>query len=259
MLFGFFTTLPGIFRALQCLRRLYESGDVFPHLANAGKYTCTVLSYMSLSLMRIHKTFDTLAFLIAASTINSFYCIVWDIIMDFSLGNPSAKYPFLRDDLQFDHIWWYYAVMVIDPILRFNWLPYAIFAREAKHATIVSFLVATSEVIRRGIWVVFRMENEQCANNKRYKAIRLPPVPYGLSEPDTPVPASQSIPNGEIPGAGTHPSPLELTLKRIGSTMVTAHERDYRRKKPEIAEPADNFGGNMAGSDDDDDDDDDEE
>lgn len=227
MLFGFFSTLPGIFRALQCIRRFWESGDVFPHLANAGKYSFTILSYISLSVFRIHGGDNLMAFLIAASTLNSFYCIVWDIIMDWSLGNPSAKYPFLRDNMLFDHVWWYYTAMVIDPILRFNWIFYPIFTGDVQHSTIVSFLVATSEVLRRGMWSVFRMENEQCANNKRFKAIRLPPIPYDRPEASATTTAEQPT------ESDARPSPLELRLRRVGSAMVNAHERDYERKKPQ--------------------------
>ena len=83
-LFGFFQTLPGIFRALQCLRRYAQTRNAFPHLANCLKYMCTILSYMALSIYRVDKTWSNLAFFIAVSTINSFYCSVWDLIMDWS-------------------------------------------------------------------------------------------------------------------------------------------------------------------------------
>lgn len=43
---------------------------------------------------------------------------------------------------------WYYAAMVIDPILRFNWIFYAIpfFTDELQHNTLLGFFVALSEV-----------------------------------------------------------------------------------------------------------------
>lgn len=40
-LLGFFSTLPGIWRAIQCMRRYWETKNVYPHIANLGKYTCT--------------------------------------------------------------------------------------------------------------------------------------------------------------------------------------------------------------------------
>ena len=84
MLFGFFTTLPAIFRLAQCLRRYGDTWAAFPHLANAGKYTCTILSYMTLSLFRLNKSYERLAVFTAFSAINAIYCSVWDVIMDFS-------------------------------------------------------------------------------------------------------------------------------------------------------------------------------
>ena len=80
--------------------------------------------------------------------------------MDWSLGDPTNK--FLRGTLGYKWKWIYYAAMVIDPILRFNWVFYAIFPLENQHSTTLSFVVAFSEVCRRGIWTLFRVENEHC-------------------------------------------------------------------------------------------------
>lgn len=40
-LLGFFSTLPGIWRALQCMRRYYDTHNAYPHLANMAKYGLT--------------------------------------------------------------------------------------------------------------------------------------------------------------------------------------------------------------------------
>jgi hypothetical protein len=83
-LLGFFTTIPGIWRALQCLRRYYDTRNVFPHLVNCGKYCFTILAGMSLSLFRIERTTEMMALFIVFSSINSIYCSIWDVIMDWS-------------------------------------------------------------------------------------------------------------------------------------------------------------------------------
>ena len=72
-LLGFFATLPGIWRALQCLRRYYDTRNAFPHLVNCGKYTFTILFYMSLSLYRIQQDASLKALFITFATINSLY------------------------------------------------------------------------------------------------------------------------------------------------------------------------------------------
>ena len=103
-LLGFFSTIPGIWRALQCLRRYYDTRNAFPHLVNCGKYTFTILFYMSLSLYRIDKNDSLKALFITFATINSIYCCkstcyppfsccsltsiaIWDLAMDWSRSN----------------------------------------------------------------------------------------------------------------------------------------------------------------------------
>lgn len=71
---GFFSTLPGIWRALQCIRRYKDTKNVFPHLVNCGKYLMTIMSYVCLSLYRIHGTGSNLALFISFSTVYSIYC-----------------------------------------------------------------------------------------------------------------------------------------------------------------------------------------
>jgi xenotropic and polytropic retrovirus receptor 1 len=100
--------------------------------------------------------------------------------MDISLFQANARYPLLRDILAIKPVWLYYLIMVVDPLLRFSWVFYAIFTYDAQHSTIVSFLVAFAEVSRRGMWTIFRVDNEHCANVAQYKASRDIPLPYDL-------------------------------------------------------------------------------
>jgi hypothetical protein len=100
--------------------------------------------------------------------------------MDWSLLQPHASKRLLRDVRGFKSTWWYYGAMVIDPILRFNWIFYSMYTHDLQHSTIVSFAVAFSEVTRRGIWTLFRVENEHCSNVARFKASRDVPLPYSI-------------------------------------------------------------------------------
>ena len=72
--------------------------------------------------------------------------------------------------------------MVIDPILRCNWIFYVIYGKELQTSSMVAFLIGLSEVIRRGIWTLFRVENEHCNNVGRYRASRDVPLPYDIEE-----------------------------------------------------------------------------
>lgn len=83
-LLGFLTCLPAIWRALQCLRRYYDTRNTFPHLVNCGKYMFTILYYMSLSLYRMTPHSSLMAMFITFATINAIYTSVWDLVMDWS-------------------------------------------------------------------------------------------------------------------------------------------------------------------------------
>ncbi|KAM7221120.1 EXS family domain containing protein [Rhypophila decipiens] len=178
-LMGFFATLPPIWRALQCVRRYLDTRNVFPHLVNCGKYTMTIIAAVCLSLYRIDGTQGNLSLFITFASINAVYCSIWDLFMDFSLLQPQARHPFLRDITALKP-WVYYVIMVIDPILRFSWIFYAIFTHNTQHSTVVSFATSLAEVIRRGLWAIIRVENEHCANVAQYKASRDTPLPYKL-------------------------------------------------------------------------------
>lgn len=183
-LLGFFTCLPGVWRLLQCLRRYYDTRNVFPHLVNGGKYTATILAGMSLSMYRINKTEGMRGFFIAVSIVNSIYTSIWDLLMDWSLLDPNAPYPYLRPVLTYKNPYVYYAAMILDPILRFSWIFYAIYYHNLQHSAIISFIVAFAEVTRRGIWVIFRVENEHNTNVGRFRASRDVPLPYKTKTED---------------------------------------------------------------------------
>ena len=255
-LIGFFSTLPGIWRAFQCLRRYYDSRNWFPHLANCGKYLGNILYYMTLSLYRIHKVESLRAVFILFATVNAVYCSFWDVAMDWSLGNPYARHPFLRENLAYRRIWVYYVATVLDPILRFQWIFYALFAADVQHSAILSFFVALAEVFRRGMWMLFRVESEHCNNVGRFRASRDVPLPYSF--PPTPkdsqetqqspshVESLATMTTGadvestpQTAGSSLRPrktwtmpdTPVERAMRRVGSVIVTAHAQDYEKKR----------------------------
>lgn len=169
---------------MQCIRRYWDTGNKFPHLLNCGKYIATIVFYVSLSVYRIDKNVATRAAFITFATINSIYTSFWDIYYDWSLGDMHAKHRFLRKELGYKKIWWYYTAIVIDPILRFNWILYAIIPLQIQHSAVTSFGVATSEICRRGMWSLFRVENEHCTNVGRFRASRDVPLPYYVPSPE---------------------------------------------------------------------------
>lgn len=108
-----------------------------------------------------------------------------ELIRIIGLLDIYAPKKLLRENLAFKNAWWYYAAMIIDPILRFNWIFYVIVPHQLQTSALLSFFVAFSEVCRRGIWTVFRVENEHCTNVERFRASRDVPLPYKFKQPET--------------------------------------------------------------------------
>lgn len=147
---------------------------------NFGKYIFSVLYYATLSMYRIRLETRYEAPFITFALLNAVYVSVWDLAMDWSLGNAYAKHPLLREVLAFRRVWVYYVAMVLDVIVRFNWIFYAIFATDLQHSAVLSFVICFSEVCRRCMWMVFRVENEHCTNVLLFRASRDTPLPYKL-------------------------------------------------------------------------------
>jgi hypothetical protein len=252
-LLGFLQCLPSIWRFLQCFRRYADTGDWFPHLANMGKYTVSTLYYMSLSLYRIETIRNHKVLLIFWATVNSLYSGIWDIVMDWSLFQFDSKHFLLRDEIAFKNVYFYYSAMVIDILLRFQWVFYVLFPRQIQQSAITSFCIAVAEVVRRFIWIFFRMENEHATNVHLFRASRELPLPYkttirrtkrahpssGLQTGTVEIPADdESNVHADVESNGTDmgkSSGVAFTVarfaKRLSHTMRTAHIKDFQRRK----------------------------
>lgn len=203
--------------------------------------------------------------------------------MDFSLVQAQSRHPGLRDILALKKRWPYYGIMVVDPILRFSWIFYAIFTHNTQHSTLVSFMVAFMEVARRGMWSLFRVENEHCANVAQYKASRDVPLPYRIeplmdhaSADSTPMlhpqeSQGQATANqgstGQATGASTTAGGASGSLRRRPDTvggksfsriLAEAHKQDFEKKRKPAGEQSQVHNGRDIPSDEDEDEDEDD-
>ena len=242
-------------------------------MMNFGKYIFTVLYYATLSMYRIRRETRYEATFITFALLNAVYVSVWDLAMDWSLGNPYAKHPLLREVLAFRQVWVYYVAMIVDVIVRFNWIFYAIFANDLQHSAVLSFVISFSEICRRGLWTVFRVENEHCTNVLLFRASRDTPLPYELPKPHdetsddhhpadtrldeqqqqrTPTATSTAISQPaqptDVEQGPEPPTPAGASVRsrrasraaagisRVGSIVAAAHAQDFeRRKRPELS------------------------
>lgn len=232
----------------------------------------TIMFYSTLSIYRMDQRPATRAAFITFATINGVYTTFWDIYYDWSLGDPHAKHPFLRKELGYKKIWWYYTAICVDPILRFNWVMYTVIPLQLQHSAVTSFCVSLSEIFRRGMWSLFRVENEHCTNVGRFRASRDVPLPYELPPTPSPAPGSRrgervdeeqpldrhatvatsaSASGAQLDlqrtrssarqrrivqdDAEFRPSPLQRAITSVGDMLRDAHAQDFERKrKPEL-------------------------
>ncbi|KAK7749781.1 Xenotropic and polytropic retrovirus receptor 1 [Cytospora paraplurivora] len=152
----------------------------FSRYGSPAMYLYYPVLLIFITVYRINGTTRNLALFIAFSMTNGIYTAFWDVFMDFSLLQSHARHRYLRDITALKSRWPYYLIMIIDPILRFNWIFYAIFTHDTQHSSLASFFIAFAEVTRRGMWTLLRVENEHCANVAQYKASRDVPLPYRL-------------------------------------------------------------------------------
>ncbi|KAK9451922.1 EXS family-domain-containing protein [Limtongia smithiae] len=285
---GFLNALPPVWRFLQCIRRYADTKNWFPHLANAGKYSLTITTAVVLSVWRINRIDTNRDVYIAFATFNTIYSTFWDLFMDWSLVQTNCVHPLLRDELGFRRPIYYYAAMIIDPLLRLNWIFYVIFPIQVQQSAVTSFLIALSEIVRRFIWIFFRMENEHCSNVGRFQASRNLPLPYEfdsdqeigheMAEIDvrTPLMAAEegrstgvSGDNGESAQGsnGMPPGTPSISLRRrrslatmtpklvanaVSNVIRDAHAQDFERRRRTSRMHSSNLAGEDNVSDDDD-------
>lgn len=149
--------------------------------------------------------------------------------MDFSLLQPHSPAPLLRPIIALKPLGTYYAIMTIDPILRFSWIALAIWTHDTQHSTIVSFVVALLEVTRRGLWALIRVENEHCANVGAYKASRDVPLPYTFEEVETP--GMDVEEGGEEGGMGRPRMATEGARTGLSRILADAHVQDFEKRR----------------------------
>ncbi|XP_073144669.1 phosphate transporter PHO1 homolog 9-like isoform X2 [Henckelia pumila] len=166
-------------RVLQCLRRMFEEKDLMQGL-NSLKYFSTVAALIIRTIYDFRK--GTFWKIVAASSsgVTTIFNTYWDIVMDWGLLRKKARNPWLRDKLLISNKAVYFVAMIVNILLRLVWMQLVLDFDEAPflHRRVVITLVACLEILRRGIWNFFRLENEHFNNVEKYRAIKLSPLPF---------------------------------------------------------------------------------
>ncbi|KAL5722925.1 hypothetical protein ACHQM5_006383 [Ranunculus cassubicifolius] len=177
-------SIPYWWRFLQCLRRLFEEKDPMQGY-NAFKYFSTILAvgFRTAYVRRDRTIWRVLAW--TFSVISAILGTYWDIVIDWGLLQRKSKNRWLRDKLLVPHKYVYFGAMVLNVLLRLAWLQTVMKVQVSfLHEQALIAIIACLEIIRRGIWNFFRLENEHLNNVGKYRAFKSVPLPFNYNEDD---------------------------------------------------------------------------
>ncbi|KAF7086796.1 hypothetical protein CFC21_090058 [Triticum aestivum] len=170
--------LPYYWGAMQCLRSYLEEHDV-DQLAHAGKYMSAMVAAAVRFKYKATPTPFWMCMVLITSTGTTVYQLYWDFVKDWGFFTPKSKNLWLRDDLILKNKFTYYVSMMLNLVLRLSWTKSVMKIPINKNETrLLDFFRASLEIIRRGQWNFYRLENEHLNNVGKFGAVKTVPLPF---------------------------------------------------------------------------------
>ena len=168
---------PQFIRFTQCVNKFYYSRLLWPHFGNVVKYFIRIINTSMGFFYERDKGKIRFYFRVFIGAISTSYNIFWDIYLDWGCGRKNNKHFFLREKITFPQVMYYIAIFY-NVIIRATWtwsfIPIPSDLSEWKN-----ILIGTLDIIRRGVWALIRIENENLNNPEHYRSF--------LTIPDLPV------------------------------------------------------------------------
>ena len=176
--------LPYYWRAMQCARRWFDEGDI-NHIVNLGKYVSAMLAAGTKVAYENDNSAGWLSLVVIVSSVATIYQLYWDFVKDWGLLQFNSKNPWLRNDLILKQKYIYFISMGLNLLLRLAWLQTVIHPNIGSlDSRVTLFFLAALEVIRRGLWNFYRLENEHLNNAGKFRAVKVVPLPFHEVEED---------------------------------------------------------------------------
>lgn len=176
--------LPYYWRAMQCARRWFDECDI-NHLANMGKYVSAMVAAGARITYARQETHLWLVIVLVTSMVATVYQLYWDFVKDWGILNQKSKNLWLRDDLVLKNKSIYYMSIALNVVLRVAWVETVLqFKVGIVQSRMLDFFLASLEVIRRGHWNFYRLENEHLNNVGKFRAVKTVPLPFRESDSD---------------------------------------------------------------------------
>ncbi|KAL5826357.1 hypothetical protein ACOSQ4_018154 [Xanthoceras sorbifolium] len=183
-LYSVVAVIPYWLRFLQCLRRLCEEKDAV-YGYNGLKYFLIIVAVLVRTAFELKKGTTWLVLALVSSAFAVAMSTYWDIVMDWGLLRRKSKNPYLRDKLVISQKSVYFLAMVVNMLLRIAWMQLVLeFNLHSLHKMTITTVISCLEIIRRGIWNFFRVENEHVNNVGKYRAFKSVPLPFSYYDDD---------------------------------------------------------------------------
>ncbi|KAK9107237.1 hypothetical protein Syun_023248 [Stephania yunnanensis] len=170
--------LPYYWRAMQCARRWFDEGQK-SHLVNLGKYVSAMLAASAKVAYEKQRGAGWLYLVVVLSSGATVYQLYWDFVKDWGLLQFHSKNPWLRNELMIRRKFIYYFSMGLNLVLRLAWLQTVLHSNFANvDYRVTGLFFAALEVIRRGQWNFYRLENEHLNNAGKFRAVKTVPLPF---------------------------------------------------------------------------------
>ncbi|GMJ10489.1 hypothetical protein like AT1G26730 [Hibiscus trionum] len=168
-------------RLLQCLRRLHEEKDPM-QAYNGLKYLLTIVAVCTRTAYGLDAGSGWRIVAWICSAMAAIYGTYWDLVVDWGLLQRRSRNRWLRDKLLIPYKGVYFGAMILNILLRFAWMQTVLNFKVSLHRETLTAIVASLEIIRRGIWNFFRLENEHLNNVGKFRAFKSVPLPFNYDE-----------------------------------------------------------------------------
>ena len=167
---------PQFIRFTQCVNKFYYSRLLWPNFGNVVKYFIRIINTSLGFFYERDQGTVLFYFRVFVGAISTSYNVFWDIYLDWGCGRKNNKYFLLREKITFPQIVYYIAIfydLIIRSIWTWYFIPTPSYLSEWK-----GILSSSLDVIRRGLWVLIRVENESLSNPEHYRSfLTIPDLP----------------------------------------------------------------------------------
>ncbi|ORM40903.1 Phosphate transporter PHO1 -like protein 10 [Babesia sp. Xinjiang] len=175
---------PYIIRFSQCFRR-YIKEKRWLHVGNMAKYLsgilCVVVSSIDwvyiFGMQEWQRHFLVVSFYVFATLFQCWwdYVIDWGLDLNWNIFKRRQNRHMYRREA-------YFCAVFFNMLCRCTWafttIPFSLLKNEELSLDIVSLIVSVIEIVRRVVWVTFRLESEHLLNSYKYRTALWVPKLY---------------------------------------------------------------------------------